>query len=138
MDQLTIMRRANGELFTITIKGREHLAVWPSLNGALRYKTRNPELLVFVPALVTSPFGQKSLAPLRKENMELFFLTDTGSSRLRDGRKMSWQELEESLPASSPAAVVDPTRVDPKPGGVDPARMMFGLERDSGPLHGEV
>ncbi len=106
------MRRADGELFTLTIKGREHLAVWPNLDGALRYKARNPELLVFVPALVASPFGRKSLGRLQKENMELFFLTDTGSARLRDGRKMSWQELEDSLPDSPPSAVAHPTRAD--------------------------
>ena len=116
MDQLTIMRRANGELFTLTCKGQEQLAVWPSLDEALHYKARNPELLVFVPALVASPFGQKSLVPLRKENMGLFFLTDTGSARFRDGRKMSWQELEESLPASPPSAAAPPTSVDPKGG----------------------
>ena len=114
MDQLTIMRRANGELFTLTRDGREHLAIWPSLDSALRYKSRNPELLVFVPSLVTSPFCQKSLAPLRQENMGLFFLTDTGSARLRDGRKMVWQELEDSLTASLPSALAHPTRTGAK------------------------
>jgi len=112
MNQLTIMRRANGELFTLTRDGREHLAVWPNPEGALRCKARNPELLVFVPSLVASPFGQKNLAHLRTEDMELFFLTDTGDARLRDGRKMSWTELDESLPASPPRAAAKPVRAD--------------------------
>lgn len=101
MDQLTIMRRANGELFTLTRNGREHLAVWPNLDDALRYKTRNSELLVYLPASVASPFGKKSLAPLEKVQKALFLLIDTGNTSLRNGREMSWAELEASLPVSS-------------------------------------
>ncbi|HEX5733620.1 MAG TPA: hypothetical protein VF131_12365 [Blastocatellia bacterium] len=104
MDQLSIMRRANGELFTLTLKGRKHLALWPSLKSAIHYKTRNPELLVFSPASVASAFGQKSLALLQKENLGLFLLTDTGDAHFRDGRKIIWKELESCLPASSPVS----------------------------------
>lgn len=70
MDQLSIMRRANGELFTLTLKRRKHLALWPSLKIAIHYKTRNPELLVFSPALVASAFGRKSLATLQKRTWD--------------------------------------------------------------------
>ncbi len=101
MDQLSIMRRANGELFTLTLEGREHLALWPSLQSAIRYKVRNPELLVFLPASVTSAFGQKSLAPMQKENIGLFLFDDTGNAHFRDGETISWTELEKILPASS-------------------------------------
>ena len=101
MDPLTIMRRADGKLFTITIKGQEHLALWPSLQSAMRYKKRNPQLLIFIPASVASPFGQKSLIPLRKENLGLFLLMDAGSAHFSDGHKISWEELEISIPASS-------------------------------------
>ncbi|HEX5733630.1 MAG TPA: hypothetical protein VF131_12415 [Blastocatellia bacterium] len=106
MDQLSIMRRANGELFTLTLKGRKHLALWPSLQSAIHYKTRNPELLVFSPASVASAFGQKSLALLQKENLGLFLLTDTGDAHFRDGRKIIWKELENIFPVSSLASTV--------------------------------
>ena len=101
MDQLVIMRRANGELFTLSLKGQEHLALWPSWQSALHYKARNPELLVFLPSLVASAFGQKSLAPLQKEGMGLFLLTDTGDAHFRDGRKISWEEIENRFHALS-------------------------------------
>jgi hypothetical protein len=100
MDQLAIMRRANGELFTLTLKGQEHLALWPSLESAARFKARNPELLAFVPAWVASAFGQERLAHLQKENMGLLLLTDTGDAHFRDARKISWEELRVGLPAS--------------------------------------
>lgn len=108
MDQLSIMRRANGELFTLTLKGQKHLAVWPSLQSAMRYKARNRELLVFLPAPVASPFGQKSLAPLRKENLGLFLLIDDGQARFRDGRRISWEELDNDISASTLPAIGNP------------------------------
>src|SRR5437868_413031 len=101
LDRLTMMRRANGELFTLTLKGRTHLALWPSPQRAFYYKARNPELLVFSPALVASPFGQKRLAALQREDMGLFLLTDTGRAHLSDGCKISWEEIKNGFPASS-------------------------------------
>jgi hypothetical protein len=93
-DQLTMMRRANGEPFTLMLKGRAHLALWRSLQSARYYKARNPELLVFSPAPVASPFGQKSLDALQSEDVGLFLLTDTGRARLGDGRRISWEEIK--------------------------------------------
>ena len=101
LGQLTVMRRANGELFTVMLNGRAHLALWPSAQSAFHYKARNPVLLVFSPASVVSPFGQKSLSALQKENLELFLLTDTGRAHLGDGRQISWEEIKSLLPATS-------------------------------------
>src|SRR5438045_2893640 len=99
MEPLTMMRRADGRLFTLQIKGQEHLALWPSLESALRYKKRNPQLRIFIPSSIASPFGQKSLIPLRKENLGLFLLVDVGGSHLSDGRKITWAELDITIPA---------------------------------------
>jgi len=104
VDQLILMRRANGELFTLTLKGRAHLALWRSLQSARHYKARNPELLVFSPASAASPFGQKSLAALQRADVGLFLLTDTGRARLGDGRQISWEEIKGRLPAASSAS----------------------------------
>ena len=103
-DQLTMMRRANGELFTLPLNGRAHIALWPSTQSAFYYKARNPELLVFLPALVASPFGQKRLAALRSEGMGLFLLTATGRAQLGDGRELSWEAIENYLPAATSGA----------------------------------
>ena len=101
LGQLTMMRRANGELFTLMLKGRAHLALWPNPQSASYYKARNPELLVFSPALLVSPYGRKSLAALQSEGVGLWMLPDTGRAHLDDGRKISWEEIRHCLPASS-------------------------------------
>ena len=100
MEQMTIMRRADGKLFTIEVRGQEHLALWPSLESALRYKRRNPQLLVFLPAAAASPFGKQSLLPLRKENRGVFLLIDAGGAHFGDGQAISWGELDSRLSAS--------------------------------------
>jgi hypothetical protein len=100
LDHLIMMRRANGVPFTLMLRGRAHLALWPSLESAFHYKARNPELLVFSPVLVASPSGQKNLAALQREDTGLFLLTDTSRAHFSDGRKVSWKEIESLLPAS--------------------------------------
>ena len=109
MSQFTIMRRANGELFLLLVKGRKHLAVWPSLESALRYKKRNPALLVFIPAAVASPFGRKSLFPLRDENLGLYLLIDAGGAHFSDGHQITWEEIEPSLANLSTKGVLLPS-----------------------------
>ena len=100
MNRLSIMRRANGDLFTLMSKGQEVLAVWPSLESAIQYKARNPELTVFIPITVESPFAQKRLGPLQKKDFGLFLLADTKIALLKDGRKMRWAEMEQSSKSS--------------------------------------
>jgi hypothetical protein len=95
MDQLTIMRRANGDLFTSTETGRERVVLWPSLQSAIHYKARNPELLVFFPASAMSDVGRKSLVCLQNRKMGLFLLTDNGGAHLSNGRKIGWDEFEQ-------------------------------------------
>jgi hypothetical protein len=114
MEPLTMMRRADGRLFTLNVKGQEHLALWPSLQSALRYKKRNPQLLIFIPASVASPFGQKSLIPLRKEHLGLFLLVDAGDAHFSDGRMISWEELQATIPTTSsdPVYAIKPSTTD--------------------------
>lgn len=98
---IVMMGRANGTPFTLMLNGRMHLVLWPNTQSAFHYKTRNPELLIFSPALVATPSGQKNLAALQKEDIGLFLLPDTGSFHFSDGRKVSWKEVNNLLPVSS-------------------------------------
>jgi hypothetical protein len=112
IEPLTMMRRADGRPFTLKVKGQEHLALWSSLQSAVRYKKRNPQLLIFIPASTASPFGQKSLIALRKENLGLFLLVDAGGAHLSDGRKITWEELDTRMPAVASATLTNANGTD--------------------------
>jgi hypothetical protein len=101
MEQCTIMRRANGELYTFMKKGEVYLALWPNPECAIRFRVRHPKLRDFFPSLISSTFARKKLTPLQKENLELFLLTDTLNPHFSEGHKISWEELAKRLPASS-------------------------------------
>jgi hypothetical protein len=100
LNQLTMMKRANGAPFTLMRRGQAHLALWPNTESAVRYKTRNPELLVFSPMLVASPSGQKNLADSQRDDMGLWLLTESSRAHFSDGRRVCWKEIESLLPAS--------------------------------------
>ncbi len=101
MEQFTIMRRANGELYTFMQKGEVCLALWPNQKCALRFRVRHPKLRDFFPSLISSAFAQEKLRPLQKENLKLYLLDDTLNPDFREGHKLSWEELANHLPASS-------------------------------------
>jgi hypothetical protein len=101
MDQFTIMRRANGELYTFMQKGEVCLGLWPNQQCALRFRWRYPKLRDFIPSLISSAFAQEKLLPLQKENLKLYLLDDTLNPDFGEGHKLSWEELADRLPASS-------------------------------------
>lgn len=105
LDQLMMMRRANGAPFTLMLMGHAHLALWSNAQSAFHYKARNPELLVFSPVLVASPSGQKNLADSQREDMGLFLLSDRSRAHFSDGRKVCWKEIKSLLPASPSAGI---------------------------------
>src|SRR5512138_1945277 len=100
MEQFTIMRRANGELYMLMQKGEVCLALWPNQKCALRFRVRHPKLRDFIPSLLSSAFAQKKLTPLQKENLKLYLLTDTLNPHFSEGHKITWEELAERLPPS--------------------------------------
>lgn len=111
MEQYTIMRRANGELFTLIEKGQEYLALWPTLASAVRHKKRNPQLRDYLTALVSSKFAQQKLAPLQKEGMGLYLLNDTNDVYFGNGNKISWQDLAKNFSETSWISAYQPERI---------------------------
>ena len=47
MREFYVMHGPQGQLRTVEVEGREHVALWPDILSALRYKARHPELLKF-------------------------------------------------------------------------------------------
>jgi hypothetical protein len=89
MSNFYILRRANGEVFTISINGEAHLAVWDSELGIRRSKNLNPDLIVYVPVPLERRLINKHFAgePIK------FFLVDGTEPDLTSGREISEDEL---------------------------------------------
>lgn len=47
MSEFYVMHGPQGQIRTVEVEGREHVALWPDMLSALRYKARHPELLKF-------------------------------------------------------------------------------------------
>lgn len=47
MSEFYVMHGPQGRLRTVEVEGREHVALWPDMLSALRYKARHPELLKY-------------------------------------------------------------------------------------------
>jgi hypothetical protein len=95
MSELYVMRRANGDLFTLEAEGERCIPVWPSKEAAVRYKARNRELLVFFPVrldrsiLLRAAAGPQSLALPRF----LLLPEDSPDANLYEGRPVAIEEI---------------------------------------------
>jgi hypothetical protein len=91
MNEMFVMKRANGDLFTKQIDGRLRLPVWSSREAVARYRARNPELFTFLPTHLDRRLMQRfdKAAP-----PELFLLSgDAHDAYLTDGRPILPEEI---------------------------------------------
>ncbi len=106
MSELFVMRRANGDLLTEEINGKLVIPVWSGREAVARYKERNPELMIFLPARLDRSTMKKGTSGRGAEGTTHFFLLsdDAPDAYLDDGRLIT---LEEGFPEgqiASPAA----------------------------------
>lgn len=89
MSTYYLLRKANGDILTVEIKGKEYIAVWDSDTAVRRSKRANPELMVYVPAVV-----DRRLIERKFPNPSVsFFLVDSRDPDLRTGHEISADEL---------------------------------------------
>ena len=95
MSEMYVMRRANGDLFTQEVEGRLLLPVWSSREAVARYKERNPELMIFLPARLDQKLFNRLASDLGREGRTDFFLLseDAPDAYLKDGRLISPEEI---------------------------------------------
>jgi hypothetical protein len=106
MSKMYVLRRANGDLFTEKIEGRLLIPVWSSRETVERYKERNPELMIFLPARLDQKLMKKISSHHDTEGNADFFLLseDEPDAYLNKGRPISLEEaFRESAVASQPA-----------------------------------
>ncbi len=84
-----ILRRANGEIFTLQRDGVSYIAVWADERDVRRSKSANPDLMVYVPA----PADERVLRRWLGDRPMRFFLVDSRNPDLRTGREISPEEV---------------------------------------------
>lgn len=92
MNEVFVMRRANGTLFTEEIRGKPLVPIWSSEEAVLHYRERNPELGVFLP----QRFSRSLLKGLKGSSgsPEFFLLSDDDADAdLEDGIPVSLEEI---------------------------------------------
>lgn len=102
-----LMRRANGDLFTLAIEGKEYVAVWPDEASAIRYKERNPELLTYLPARIDRRMVERKLRPLMTVRPLRFWLLDRDdpAAEFESGRIIEWPTALEAAGYGSPVEI---------------------------------
>ena len=106
-NDLYVMRRANGDLFTEEIGGRISVPLLSTRDLVDRYKARNPELAVFFPAPLDSRMKKKMKALGLEQSAEFFLLSDDDPDAYLDkGRPIRREEIfaEVEAPATSVAS----------------------------------
>jgi hypothetical protein len=95
MSELYVMRRANGDLFTVEAEGERRIPVWPSKEAAARYKARNPDLMVFFPALLDRSILLRAAAKPESAAPPRFLLLpeDSPDANLYEGRLVAVEEV---------------------------------------------
>ena len=94
MGDVYVMRRANGDLFTEEVQGKIRIPVWSSRDAADRYKARNPELSVFLPARLDRLVLNKMKTLTAEGPVEFFLLShEDPNASLYEGRPIMPEEV---------------------------------------------
>ena len=104
MEDLYVMRRANGDLFTEDAQGKIRIPAWPGRDAIDRYKARNRELIVFLPARLDRTLLKKIKALTNEAPVEFFLLSEEDpNASLYEGRPLTPEEIfpEEEIVSQS-------------------------------------
>ena len=105
MGDVYVMRRANGDLFTEEVQGKMRIPVWSSRDAADRYKARNPELNVFLPARLDRLLFNR-LKTLQEGSAEFFLLSEEDpNASLFEGRPIMPEEIFPEKEVTSPSVL---------------------------------
>ena len=95
MGELYVMRRANGDIFAEQVNGNLVIPVWSSKDEVARYKARNPELIIFLPARLDRSLIRRIKSGLSDAGTTRFLLLSDNDpdAYLYDGRPVKLEEL---------------------------------------------
>jgi len=85
-----VLRRANGEVFTVERNGVSYVAVWADERDVRRSKSANPDLMLYVAA----PLDERFLRRRFGDHVPRFFLVDGRDPDLKTGREIALEEIK--------------------------------------------
>jgi hypothetical protein len=89
MNAFYVLRKANGDILTVDIKGKTYIPVWDHERGVRRSKGANPELLVYVPAQADRRLIERKFPKLDVP----FFLVESRDLDLHTGSEINQAEV---------------------------------------------
>ena len=106
MRELYVMRRANGDLFAERMNGKLVIPVWSSRDQIARFKARNPELIVYLPARLDRSWIKRIKNRVLDAGTAEFLLLseDDPDAHLDEGRLVKLEELIPEMQIGSQAA----------------------------------
>ncbi|HWO01724.1 MAG TPA: hypothetical protein VNS63_20880 [Blastocatellia bacterium] len=115
MNEVFVMRRANGTFFTEEINSKLRLPVWSSEEAVMRFKERNPELGVFLPHRFSRAMLKNlAISSGTEGTPELFLLSDEDpDADLEDGKPITLEEVFPDIENPHTRASSDETATSP-------------------------
>ena len=106
MDEMYVMRRANGDLLTVEAQGKRRIPVWTSEDSVTRYKALNPELIFYWPVKLNRDVVKRATGKAKKDETAEFFLLSpkTRDAQLEDGKPVTLEEVLPEIAAASNSA----------------------------------
>jgi hypothetical protein len=100
MDDLYVMRRANGDLLIVEVQGKPRIPVWQSTDSVSQYKALNPELIFYWPVKLSREVVKRTTgkSPSNKPVDLLLLPAEARNAHFEEGRPAT---LDEILPESS-------------------------------------
>lgn len=92
MSEVYAMQRANGDWFALRERGRLRVPLFSSRDEAMKARSFNVEMLVFMPVLIDDR-ALKDLAPLEVGSSTDFWMVDKASTSMKRGVALQHDEL---------------------------------------------
>ncbi|HEU4386926.1 MAG TPA: hypothetical protein VFV34_03950 [Blastocatellia bacterium] len=105
MGEMYVMRRANGDLLTVEVRGKRRIPVWTSEDSVTRYKAFNPELIFYWPVKLNRDVVKRVAGKASNEPAEFFLLSPkTPDAQFEDGKPVTLEDVLPEAPAASNSA----------------------------------
>lgn len=98
MREFYVLHGPLGQVQTVSVEGAEHVAVWPDMLTALRYKTRHPELTDYWAVPVDRLLYEEKFLDPEGRRWRFFLMSGANPGlEISGGRKLDPAQIEAGL-----------------------------------------